>query len=82
MSAEIEALKAENARLVAWLESNRIQWRLADQCDSKQAQSVEPSETVRLSTAEKIALFRRLFLGCSDVFPVRWKSKSSGKSGC
>ncbi len=81
MSAEIEVLKAENARLVALLESNRIQWRLAEQCDSQQAQSVEPSETVRLSSAEKIALFRRLFLGRSDVFPVRWESKSSGKSG-
>lgn len=91
MSAELEALKAENARLVALLESNRIQWRSTDQSETRKPQSVERSEsrderhgrseTVRLSAAEKIALFRRLFLGRSDVFPVRWESKASGKSG-
>ena len=35
----------------------------------------------RLSTAEKVALFRRLFRGRTDVYPIRWESKTSGKSG-
>jgi hypothetical protein len=35
-----------------------------------------------LSTDEKVALFRRLFRGRTDVYPVRWESKSSGKAGC
>src|SRR5690606_5398130 len=38
----------------------------------------EPS---RLSTNEKIALFRRLFRGRTDVYPLRWESKLGGKSG-
>jgi hypothetical protein len=29
----------------------------------------------------KIALFRRLFGGRSDVFPVRWENRSTGRSG-
>jgi superfamily II DNA or RNA helicase len=38
-------------------------------------------ESSRLSTDEKVALFRRLFRGRTDVYPVRWESKASGKSG-
>ncbi len=34
-----------------------------------------------LSTADKVALFRRLFRGRTDVYPVRWEGKTSGKSG-
>jgi superfamily II DNA or RNA helicase len=30
---------------------------------------------------KKIALFRRLFRGRSDVFPVRWENRSTGRSG-
>jgi hypothetical protein len=31
--------------------------------------------------AEKIALFRRLFAGRTDVFPLRWENRKTGKSG-
>ena len=43
----------------------------------------QPPEPQRasLSTADKVALFRRLFRGRTDVYPVRWESKTSGKSG-
>jgi superfamily II DNA or RNA helicase len=34
-----------------------------------------------MSTAEKLALFRRLFRGRTDVYPIRWESKTSAKSG-
>ncbi len=41
----------------------------------------EPSsEPARLSTDKKIALFRRLFRGRTDVYPLRWES-AKGKSG-
>lgn len=33
----------------------------------------------RLTTEEKVTLFRRLFRGRTDVYPVRWESKA-GKS--
>jgi hypothetical protein len=36
----------------------------------------------RQSTIEtKIALFRRLFRGRADVFPVRWENAKTGRSG-
>ena len=31
--------------------------------------------------ADKIALFRRLFAGRTDVFPVRWENSKTGRSG-
>jgi hypothetical protein len=31
--------------------------------------------------AEKVALFRRLFAGRTDVFPVRWENRKTGRSG-
>lgn len=74
---ELSALRAENARLVALLEAKAIEWRLPLEPPA-QPQATEPS---RLSTAEKVALFGRLFRGRADVYPVRWESKTTGKSG-
>lgn len=83
----IAALLAENARLVALLESHGIA------CRTPPAAPVPPTLTLQvpeptpatprasLSTAEKVALFRRLFRGRTDVYPVRWEGKTSGKSG-
>jgi len=72
---ELTALRAENTRLIALLESHGIEWHPP----SKPA--APPAEPSRLSTEEKVALFRRLFRGRTDVYPVRWESKTSGKSG-
>ncbi len=71
-------LKAENARLIALLETNGIQWRAQPERAVPPASTPEPS---RLTTDEKVALFRRLFRGRMDVYPVRWESKTSAKSG-
>lgn len=72
---ELERLRAENARLRAVLEAHGIDF---------QRSLAEPvalqSEASRLSTDDKVALFRRLFQGRTDVYPVRWQSKA-GKSG-
>ena len=40
-----------------------------------------PTVTNGSSAADKIALFRRLFGGRTDVFPARWENPKSGKSG-
>ena len=37
--------------------------------------------TANSPAAEKITLFRRLFAGRSEVFPVRWENRNTGKSG-
>lgn len=70
-------LRAENARLIALLESHGVEWRLRPEL----APSVQESESSRLSTDEKVALFRRLFRGRTDIYPIRWESKTTGKAG-
>ena len=69
-------LRAENARLTALLDAHGIAWRLPPQ-----AQTPTAAEPSRLTTDAKVALFRTLFRGRSDVYPVRWEGKTSGKSG-
>lgn len=73
---ELAALRSENARLKALLDAHGIAWRLPQKLVPQPA--VEPS---RLTTDEKITLFRKLFRGRTDVYPVRWEGKTSGKSG-
>jgi hypothetical protein len=90
--ADIQALQAENTRLVALLESHGIAWRSTSTAAAPQpALTIRPQEPLpapapqaaqaSLTTAEKVALFRRRFRGRTDVYPVRWESKTSGKSG-
>src|SRR5476651_1245475 len=71
------ALQAENTRLTALLELRGVDWRMP----TPPASSVREFEPSKLSTAEKVALFRRLFRGRTDVYPIRWESKTTGKSG-
>ena len=78
-SDELTRLRAENVRLIALLESHGINWRHDPAPATRSAPpSPEPSN---LSTAEKVALYRRLFRGRTDVHPVRWDSATSGKPG-
>lgn len=73
----LAALHVENARLIALLESHGIEWRLPPEPEPPPPEP-EPS---KLSTPEKLVLFRRLFQGRTDVYPVRWAGKTSGKTG-
>lgn len=73
--AELRALRAENARLIALLESHGIAWRPSPRSAGP------PARSSRLSSEEKIALFRRLFRGRTDVYPKHWESKKTGKAG-
>jgi hypothetical protein len=41
----------------------------------------DSSITINSTPSEKITLFRRLFGGRSEVFPVRWENRNTGKSG-
>jgi hypothetical protein len=40
-----------------------------------------PAVSASSPPSEKIALFRRLFVGHDDVFPLRWHNLKTGKSG-
>lgn len=78
-STKLEKLLAENARLIALLEAHGIAW----QKPTTPAHVPLPKapEPVNLTPDEKVALFMRLFRGRTDVYPVRWESKKTGKSG-
>ncbi|MCP3430673.1 TOTE conflict system archaeo-eukaryotic primase domain-containing protein [Stutzerimonas stutzeri] len=76
----LEHLRAENARLIALLEAHGVEWRLPDEPPLVEPTSPPPLISSSLDTDAKLALFRRLFRGRTDVFPVRWESKA-GKSG-
>lgn len=74
----LEALRAENARLIGLLEAHGIEWRLPPEPAPTITIESEPSN---FSAQEKVALFRRLFRGRTDVYPIRWESKTTGKTG-
>lgn len=71
-SEELTRLRAENSRLAGLLDTHGIAWR---------APAGTLPAAVALTTDEKVALFRRLFRGRPDVYPVRWENKAGSKSG-
>ena len=81
LEAECSKLRFENERLRAIVENREV-------CDSVAATLAKPTKfntadaSVRNDspTADKIALFRSLFRGRDDVYPIRWESKV-GRSG-
>jgi superfamily II DNA or RNA helicase len=77
MSDQLLALQAENARLTALLDAYGIAWRTP----TAPSPTLPTPEPFRFSTGEKVALFRKLFRGRTDVYPIRWEGKNSGKSG-
>jgi len=79
-SDDSAALRAENSRLVALLTAAGIDWQqrsAATQASCAAAPTLTPA---RMKTEDKVALFRRLFRGRTDVYPIRWESKA-GKAG-
>ena len=75
-------LRAENMRLISLLEANGIDWRINEKkSESSIVIEAELSRASIISTQEKVALFRRLFRGRTDVYPIRWQSKRSDKTG-
>jgi len=74
------ALQAENSRLISLLEKNGIEHRLPLKSSSTE-QTARKVPASNFSTAGKVALFRRLFRGRTDVYPIRWESKTKHNSG-
>ena len=72
-------MRSENARLIFLLEKHGIAHTVEP---SPPAPSASPPRvSANLSTEQKVTLFRRLFRGRTDVYPVRWKNKDGSKSG-
>ncbi len=84
LRAELDRLRGENTRLSALLKGRGFQYREIEAGNHAVPTALRSSERVEpqraLSTPEKVALFRKLFRGRSDVFPVRWES-GKGRSG-
>src|SRR3989338_4180309 len=76
--SRLAELQIENSRLIALLEAHGIEWRLPPEPAPVVTIEAEPSN---FSAQEKVALFRRLFKGRTDVYPIRWESKTTGKTG-
>jgi superfamily II DNA or RNA helicase len=80
IEAELARLRAENDELKALLAVHRIPLpQKADQHGASGASSQDNSPP--LAPDVKVELFRRLFRGREDVYPVRWESKKTGKVG-
>ena len=77
LEAEFALLYAENEELKALLAEHGI--TLPRKASVELALS-EASPAL-LSPDAKVKLFRRLFHGREDVYPIRWESKKSGKPG-
>lgn len=76
---ELQRLRAENVRLKSLLTSHGIAWEEPPKAAIPLVVAESAPET-QFTIAEKIALFRRLFRGRVDVYPLRWDS-AKGKSG-
>ena len=94
MSATLDNEIAELEERLASLDRERqsIQAALSDLRERREAELAlanippEPvandaSVTMASSPADKVALFRSLFRGRTDVFPKRWDNPKTGKSG-
>jgi superfamily II DNA or RNA helicase len=78
----LAALGAEQAELEAALrklERQQISSQFNDRHPVLGAN--EPTVTAFSSPAEKVALFRGLFAGRTDIFPARWDNRKTGRSG-
>lgn len=76
LAQELERLRDENVRLAGLLDAHGIAWRVPKPATTPAAAAA----ATPLTTDDKVALFRRLFRGRTDVYPVRWQSKT-GKAG-
>ena len=82
LMTRLTALERERAAITAEIETLQ-----SSPSEQTAAVKVIPSKKAgdlvdRNSTIEnKIALFRRLFRGRSDVFPIRWENRKTGRSG-
>lgn len=76
--AELVQLRVENDMLKALLVKHGIS---LPQQPSSSLVFTQPSSANTLSPDQKVKLFRRLFHGRDDVYPIRWESKTTGKPG-
>ena len=91
LDIEVEQLREENARLVRLLRKHGIDPNIIEKSidlepttsipkETQQTKAAQAHQTNTLSPHQKISLFRSLFRGRTDVYPIRWENQS-GKAG-
>lgn len=78
--SELIQLRAENDALKALLAKHGIAAPPATDFGAGYAALLK-SNVNELSPTAKVMIFRRLFRGRDDIYPVRWTSNTTGKSG-
>ena len=77
--ARLASLEAERAELEASLAEMERRKAGAQAISAGSILAANtPTVTTASPTADKVALFRRLFAGRSDVFPLRWENAKCG----
>ena len=79
--ARLKSLSLEQRNLEARLVALNQPQALFPLADVSRSFGKSAPVTNASTAAEKIALFRRLFAGRSDVHPVRWENRKAGRSG-
>src|SRR6266849_2802267 len=82
LAARLMALERERAEILAKINTLRSA-RSEEPAGVKVVPSAKAGDGANRRSAieKKIALFRRLFRGRSDVFPIRWENRTTGRSG-
>lgn len=81
IQARLKSLAAERSELQDRLAELRRQPFLLPDVGHSLSTVERPHVTAASSTTEKVELFRSLFVGRSDVFPVRWENRRTNKAG-
>src|SRR5579863_9283193 len=79
--ARIRAQLAELDRQRAALAGELVRIERATRVSEPAPQPVHAPVTAESDASTKVALFRRLFAGRVDVFPLRWENTKTGRSG-
>ncbi len=77
---ELQQFREENIRLKALLTHHGIAWEEPSTTGPTPIPPEFVPSPIQFTTADKIALFHRLFRGRADVYPQRWES-AKGTSG-
>lgn len=80
MLDQIQQLQEENARLKALLTGHGIRWEEGPAPATETQTEISRPFDPQCSGTEKIALFRSLFRGRTDVYSLRWES-AGGRTG-
>ena len=80
LEAECTNLRSENQKLRTLVEQREVRDSAPALHCGKASSTAEASIRYDSPTADKVALFRSLFRGREDIYPLRWESKT-GRAG-